>query len=214
MSYFRVHKTWPTAADGNPVLKALLRVVSELLRGIVPPSPGGGQESSKFEAMVSAFRVTRSAEPGRSSDGQLGSEASSRDPGLEAMDGNLRLKEALDGDPGPEGVHQDDAEITAVIMMNRRNVLTGTGGNRVWSLQQACGKPSQADLASDRLLSSPMLLDRFDALFLLDRKVKHEACPIGVAPSDVAPRADSSAVRDVLTFEVRRPRAYSTPLPS
>ena len=102
-------------------------------------------------------------------------------------------------------------------MMNRENVSNDSGGNRIWSLEQACGKPTADDLASvhcakgnpsGRLLWSGVLRERFDAVFLLDRRVKHEALPIRVADEQ---RGD--AVRDVLTFEVRRharaPQAYT-----
>ena len=133
---------------------------------------GGAHAGTAFEVMMSGYRVTRSSEAGR----------------------------FAAGEPGPEGVHQDSAELTVVSLMARRNVADGTGANRVWALEQPCGKPTAADLASVRLLASPTLLEPLDTLFVLDRRVKHEACPIAPA-DDVA----GVAVRDVLTFEVRRP---------
>ena len=103
-----------------------------------------------------------------------------------------------DGEPGPEGVHQDAAHLTAVVLMARENVAAGTGGNRVWALEQPAGKPRDADLANaSRLLASTVLTERFDTLLVMDRLVKHEACPI--APAD----GTRAAVRDVWTFEVR-----------
>ena len=98
----------------------------------------------------------------------------------------------------PEGVHQDAAHLTAVVLMARENVADGTGGNRVWALEQPAGKPSEADIANaSRLLATTVLTARFDTLLVMDRLVKHEAWPI--APADDT----RAAVRDVWTFEVR-----------
>ena len=83
-----------------------------------------------------------------------------------------------------------------IIMMQRENCASHSGMNRIWTLDQPCGKPS-AD-SPEHLLGSIVLRDRFDSLFVLDREVKHEALPI--APED---EGAGRAVRDVLTFEVR-----------
>ena len=129
-----------------------------------------------YEAMFSAFRVRRTA--------------------------------TENGDPGPEGVHQDSADLTIVIMMHRHNVAHSSGGNRVWSLQQPCGKPSETSLAGaveeGRLLLSHTLYKRYDAIMMLDRKVKHEARQIEQADATLG-----AAIRDVLTIEVRRPRGVA-----
>ena len=94
-----------------------------------------------------------------------------------------------------------------IILMRRHNVAEGSGGNRVWNLEQRCGKPTDDDLASPRLVRSHILRRRFDALVVLDREVKHEACPIFVAAAgDLEGPGAETAVRDVLTIEVRRPR--------
>ena len=131
-----------------------------------------------YEAMMSAMRVRRS-------------------------DTEPRYKA---GDPGPEGVHQDSAVLTVVLLMDRVNVAAHTGGNRVWSLEQPAGKPAAADLRNaSRLKKSVMLRDRFDMLLVMDREVKHEACAIEAAD------AGEPAVRDVLTFEVRRVTVESLP---
>ena len=87
-----------------------------------------------------------------------------------------------------------------IILMRRHNVEETSGGNRVWKLEQHCGKPMASDLKSKRLLRSHTLRKTFDALVVLDREVKHEACPV------VARDASAPAFRDVLTVEVRRPR--------
>lgn len=85
--------------------------------------------------------------------------------------------------------------------MQRHNVAPTSGGNRVWSLEQPCGKPTADDVSSERLLASHTLLRRFDAIFMLDRRVKHEALPVVQADEQAG-----AAIRDVMTIEVRRPR--------
>eukprot|EP00959_Pyramimonas_sp_CCMP1952_P201738 4218642-Pyramimonas_sp.AAC.1 len=77
---------------------------------------------------------------------------------------------ARHGEPGPEGVHQGNAVLTAVLLMARKNCALASGGSRIWSLAQPCGKPGAADVASERLLFEAVLHDRLDALFLLDRE--------------------------------------------
>lgn len=104
------------------------------------------------------------------------------------------------GDPSPEGVHQDSAVLTIVMLMRRHNAAHFSGGSRVWSLEQPSGKPTTESVRSDRLLASHTLREPFDALFLLDREVKHEALPVLQADEAAGP-----ATRDVLTIEVRRP---------
>jgi hypothetical protein len=201
-SYFRIHKQWPAAADMNSVFEAVQRLVFLLMRRHAqaavaaacaaeqrppPPPPQRQQQGDDdeeeevvehdiYEAMFSAFRVQYSA--------------------TEA------------GEPGPEGIHQDSAELTVVLLVHRGNVAHGSGANRVWSLAQPAGKPTVAELehaeAEGRLLLTHTLLEPFDALFMLDREVKHEACPIAQADATAGP-----AIRDVLTVEVRRPRPAS-----
>lgn len=186
-SFLRIHKQWPVAADTNSVFVAIQRLVALLMAShhahtADADEDGGGSSGStgstespraEYEAMVSGYRVIRSADH--------------------------------DGDPGPEGVHQDAADLTVAIMMRRQNVAEGSGGNRIWSLDQPCGKPDEDSLQiarrDGRLLLSHTLYERFDALFVLDREVKHEARQIFQADETAGP-----AIRDVLTIEVRRPR--------
>ena len=114
VSNFRLHKAWPTAADRNPVMRAMLQFVAELLApSELSPLLSEHGEPARFEAMVSAYRVTRG--------------------------GHERFEL---GEPGPEGIHQDSADLTVVSLMDRRNVAEDAGANRVWSLAQPCGKPS------------------------------------------------------------------------
>lgn len=166
-SFYRVHRSWPVAADANPIVGALLGLLHRILadRG----GPTLGQSYALHEAMMSGFRVTRSGDD-------------------------------LDGDPSPEGVHQDSATLTAIVLIGRRNVARATGGNRVWSLAQRSGKPEPEDELEDagRLLANLMLREPLDSLLVLDRKVKHEGLRIAAANESLG-----AAVRDVLTFEVR-----------
>ena len=120
----------------------------------------------------------------------------------ECMQSAFRVTKSKErhGEPGPEGVHQDACVLTAIVLMDRTNVAYDTGGNRVWSLQQKSGKPTQDDLLSNKLLQEIVLRDQFDALFVLDRQVKHEALPIEIEEND---NDGGVAIRDVVTFEVR-----------
>ena len=171
VSNFRLHKAWPTAADRNPVMRAMLQFVAELLApSELSPLLSEHGEPARFEAMVSAYRVTRG--------------------------GHERFEL---GEPGPEGIHQDSADLTVVSLMDRRNVAEDAGANRVWSLAQPCGKPSAEDVASGRMLAETTLRHRLDTLLVLDRHVKHEAC-------EISPAQPGPAVRDVWTLDVRRPR--------
>eukprot|EP00943_MAST-04B_sp_MAST-4B-sp1_P006003 g6003.t1 len=103
------------------------------------------------------------------------------------------------GEPGPEGVHQDSCTLTVIILMDRKNVTFNSGGNRVWKLDQIAGKPTLDDInTSEKLLTQVILREQFDALFVMDRKAKHEALPIEIDDNN------DVAIRDVLTFEVRR----------
>ena len=115
----------------------------------------------------------------------------------EAMQTAYRVTKGpgANGDPGPEGVHQDSADLTVVMLIGRDNVDGGV--NRVWTLDQDYGKPKESDMKSERLLLEHTLKDSFDTLLILDRNVKHEA-------SSIFPMSGSApAIRDVLTFEVR-----------
>ena len=186
MSNFRVHRAWPAAADADATPAALRRVVFDvLLRG------GGGVPSPLADsAGLQAQRID---------DDNSALDSNARYDDYEAMQTAYRVTNSAteDGDPGPEGVHQDAAHLTAVVLVGRDNVRGGL--NRVWSLDQPCGKPSVADLTSNRLLAEVTLEMPFDTLLVRDREVKHEATAI--APADVR----RPAVRDVLTFEVRPP---------
>lgn len=177
-SHFRAHKQWPDTADNHLLLKALQTLIFKILTDeseLDWHADTDRSEPAAFETMMSAFRVNKTV-----------------------ADGTNKLQNA---EPGPEGVHQDSADLTAIVLMDRTNVAAASAGNRLWSLEQPAGKPMPEDLQpeSGRLIASPMLLHRFDTLLVLDRKVKHEALPIQIAGGLPFAR------RDVLTFEARRP---------
>ena len=102
-------------------------------------------------------------------------------------------------DPGPEGVHQDSAVLTAVMLVKRMNCDQRSAVNRIWSLEQSCGKPTIEDLSSARLLYETTMLDLFDTILLLDRRVKHEVTRL---EKEIA--SEETLQRDVLTFEIRK----------
>jgi hypothetical protein len=52
------------------------------------------------------------------------------------------------GEPGPEGIHQDACQLTAIVLMDRKNVAEASGGNRVWSLDQPAGALLLSQVAS------------------------------------------------------------------
>ena len=89
--------------------------------------------------------------------------------------------DSSNGDPSPEGVHQDSAELVCLMLLHRENCRFDSGGNRLWRLEQASGKPDPEALdegSKSNLLFETVMRDRFDAIFLLDRRLKHEGRPI------------------------------------
>jgi hypothetical protein len=187
VSNFRVHGAWPAVADEDPTLRALRAIVFHILGGVLA-GPAVASRGNRSEQL----RAAPPAPPAPATATSLVAE-------YEAMQTAYRVVNSAtaDGDPGPEGVHQDSSDLTVVVLLGRDNVRGGL--NRVWTLDQPCGKPSAADLArrGDRLLAEVTLTQPLDALVMLDRLVKHEATSI--APVDPT----RPAVRDVLTFEVR-----------
>lgn len=170
VSNCRVHKAWPVDADSNSTLLALREFVFRVL-GVVllRESPTDHDNASPLED----FRAMQTAYR------------------------VVQQPSAVRGNPGPEGVHQDDATLTVICLIRRNNVRGGV--NRVWTLAQPNGKPLPSDIRSDndRLVAEFLLQQPLDTLLVLDRRVKHEATDI--CPIDTR----KVAVRDVLTFEVR-----------
>ena len=111
------------------------------------PIPGTDPTTSIYENMTTAFRVTKCF--GSSNDKMY----------------VYRL-----ADQGPEGVHQDVCELTVVVLVNGENVEEESAGNRVWSLEQKCGKPTENDVKSEKVLKELDMKERFDTLFSLTRR--------------------------------------------
>ena len=193
-SKFRSHRQWPIEADTNPVFIGLQRVVFDVISKPCSikwhPMEGSDSAISVYENMTTSFRVTKNFDLS-----------------------NDRISNNNSGDPGPEGVHQDICELTVIVLVNRQNVLEESAGNRVWRLDQNCGKPTENDIKSNKLITELVLKDTFDSLFLLDKEVKHEVLQIrysgGNSKCDDENRI---SVRDVLTFNARRamPKTMNT----
>jgi hypothetical protein len=87
------------------------------------------------------------------------------------------------GYPTPEGVHRDGVDFVLVLLVNRRNILSGT--TTVFDLQ-------------GHAMGSFTLTDPFDAALVDDARVAHGVTP--VAPEDPG----LPAYRDVLVVTFRR----------
>ena len=191
-SKFRSHRQWPTEADTNPVFLGLQRVIYDIISkpSLVKWEPicGTDPTTSVYENMTTAFRVTKC---------------------FNSLNDKMSFYKRAD--PGPEGIHQDVCELTVVVLVNRENVEEGSAGNRVWSLDQSCGKPSEEDIKSNKVLKELILKNTFDTLFLLDKEVKHEVLPILYSGGESkSSNGEDKAVRDVLTFNARRAKPKKT----
>ena len=94
--------------------------------------------------------------------------------------------------------------MTVVALVNRKIVEEGSAGDRVRSLDQSCGKPSEEDIKSNKVLKEFIQKNTFDSLFLLDKQVKHEVLPIRYSSGESkSSNGEDKAVRDVLTFNAR-----------
>lgn len=199
-SYFRVHRAWPADAESSSLIVAAQRLVLAVMRELIRTKRR--QSDHSILGLRSTVSLLAPELADRAVD-EIRDDELENNILFEAMMTGFRVTrdQTKMGDPGPEGVHQDAALLTVVMLLQRSNVASESGGNRVWSLDQPFGKPAAADTepTAGRLLGSRVLRQPFDALFVLDREVKHEALPILQADE-----ADGPAVRDVLTFEVRR----------
>jgi len=101
--------------------------------------------------------------------------------------------------PTPEGIHQDNTEVSSVTLVGRRGVARG-GESRLWSLATPTGNYKEAELAGrqDGLLLNHVLTQPYETLYFNDRKVKHEARAFdGSRPCS----------RDVIVNFIRKPLA-------
>lgn len=171
VAFLRLHRQWLPEVDANCVVASLHRLLALVMAG-----DATGQK---------LFSETAP-----------GTDASSEDFHMQMAAYRVVHLPVRAGEPGPEGVHQDVASLTVILLWRRENLTEESAGNRIWALEQPSGKPDQS---REHLLFEGVLREKFDTLFVLDRRVKHEALPI--RPQ----RSEQPAVRDVLTFEIRRP---------
>ena len=191
-SKFRSHRQWPLEADTNPIFLGFQRAIFDIISkpSLVKwePIAGADPTTSIYENMTTAFRVTKY---------------------FNSLNDKMAVYRLAD--PGPEGIHQDVCELTVVVLVNRENVEEESAGNRVWSIDQKCGKPTEMDVKSEKVLKELVMKETFDTLFLLDKEVKHEVLPIRYSGGNSSfPKGEEKAVRDVLTFNARRARPKST----
>ena len=72
------------------------------------------------------------------------------------------------------GHHQVVCDLTIVVLINRENAEESPG-NQVETLEQSCGKPTEEDKKSDRILNELVMKRTFDTLFLLDKEVNRSS---------------------------------------
>jgi hypothetical protein len=95
----------------------------------------------------------------------------------------IEARDGEQGQPTPEGVHRDGVDFVLVLLVARRNILSGT---------------TTVHGENGRQLGSFTLTDPFDAALLDDARVAHGVTP--VTPLD----ASRPAYRDVLVVTFRR----------
>ena len=101
--------------------------------------------------------------------------------------------------PTPEGIHQDNTEVSSVTLVGRKGVESG-GESRVWSLKATTGNYSEDDFNKDymknNLLLSHALQNPWETLYFNDRIVKHEARAFD---------GERPCTRDVIVNFLRKP---------
>lgn len=102
---------------------------------------------------------------------------------LEVHQFRIEASAGAPGEPTPEGVHRDGVDYVLVLMVDRRNIASGTT-----TIQTSDGRP----------LGSFTLAEPLDAALLDDARVYHGVTP--VLPLDVT----QTAHRDVLVVTLRR----------
>ena len=79
--------------------------------------------------------------------------------------------------PTPEGIHQDNTEISSVTLIGRYNVTSG-GESRLWNLDTPTGNYNEDDFKvgkmNGNLILNHALKDPWETLFFNDRQLKHE----------------------------------------
>lgn len=101
--------------------------------------------------------------------------------------------------PTPEGIHQDNTEISSVTLVGLRGVVSG-GESRVWKLETPTGNYSE-DKFNEMVVKNNLLLNHalripWETLYFNDRVVKHEARSFD---------GERPCTRDVIVNFLRKP---------
>ena len=103
--------------------------------------------------------------------------------------------------PTPEGIHQDNTEVSTVTLVGRYNITEG-GESRLWRLEALTGNYDEEDFKAgkmeDNLLFNQALEDPWETLVFNDRKIKHEARAFS---------GGKTTTRDVIVNFMRKPLA-------
>ena len=113
-----------------------------------------------------------------------------------------RTNAAVEVSPTPEGVHQDNTEISSVVLIGRYNITHG-GESRLWNLKTPIGNYDE-DLYQSGAMDKNLILNHplkqpFETIYFNDRKMKHEARAVqgnGLL---------GNKVRDVIVNFIRKP---------
>ena len=123
------------------------------------------------------------------------------------------VKEAVQAEPTPEGIHQDGYEITTITLIKRQNILKG-GETRLWDLQQPIGYYSHKGFGNDsddesipdlegfrwsNILLRKTLTEPWETVIFNDRLIKHEARQFFVK------EMGKICYRDVIINQSRKP---------
>jgi len=106
--------------------------------------------------------------------------------------------------PTPEGIHQDNTELSSITLIGRYNVTQG-GETRIWTLEAPTGNYDEDDFKSGsmdhNLLLNKALTDPWETVIFNDRKVKHEARAFS---------GGQQSARDVIVNFMRKPLSDGT----
>ena len=102
-----------------------------------------------------------------------------------------------DFSPTPEGIHQDNTEISSVTIINRFNVTHG-GETRLWTIDAPTGNYREEEFhqMEDKLVLNYPLQHQWESVFFNDRTLKHEARAF---------YGGHKATRDVIVNFIRKP---------
>ena len=83
----------------------------------------------------------------------------------------------MEEQPTPEGIHQDNSEISSIIFIKTEDVASGAQ-TRIWGLETPKGyyddSGFEARKIDGKLLFEHTLSEPFETVFIRDRRIKHE----------------------------------------